>query len=199
MIIGLVGRKQHGKSTVANHLVEQHGFIQLNFADALRDVVRTLNPYVRMEHDTDPTLDTGEYRRYNALLNDYGYERAKAFPEVRRLLQVLGTEVGRDIIGLNIWVDIVLNRVATIYLDSTIEPDIVIADVRFENEIDAVKQLHGKVIRVTRPGYGGTADPHVSEKFADLLPVDATIVNESSLGVLKSQVDEVLAKLQERQ
>ena len=52
-------------------------------------------------------LGATERVTYREAIEERGYTEAKAeFPEVRRLLQVFGTEVGRDLFGENVWVDI---------------------------------------------------------------------------------------------
>ena len=73
MIIGLSGYARSGKDTVANLLVLNYSIKRLAFADAIKDAVLLLNPI----------LDNG--RRVSDVVNDYGWEVAKANIEVRRL------------------------------------------------------------------------------------------------------------------
>lgn len=84
----------------------------------------------------------------------------------RLLLQLLGTECGREIIHPNIWCNALFSdykpintRVHGIYLNERgniavpselIYPNWIITDVRFPNEADAILERGGKLIRLTR-------------------------------------------------
>ena len=48
-ILGLVGRKQSGKDTFAQRLVEEHGYTRLAFADPLKAVALAANPIVHTD------------------------------------------------------------------------------------------------------------------------------------------------------
>ena len=74
MIIGLTGYARSGKDTVANYLVEHHGYTRVAFADAIRDALYELNPYI------------ANNLRVAEVVDDYGWDIAKTNPEVRRLL-----------------------------------------------------------------------------------------------------------------
>ncbi len=73
----------------------------------------------------------------------------------RLMLQLLGTECGRQIIHPNIWVnalfaDYEVNKSEWL---SEINSKWIITDVRFPNEAQAIKDKGGIVIRVERPEY----------------------------------------------
>jgi len=57
-------------------------------------------------------------------------------------------------------------------------------DCRFQNDVDAVRAADGKVLRVTRPGYG-EGDAHASEAEAATLEVDHEIPNDTNLAGLE--------------
>lgn len=61
----------------------------------------------------------------------------------RVMLQLLGTEAGRNIIHPNIWVN-------ALFSTYTSESNWVITDCRFPNEAEAIKQRGGKLIRLNR-------------------------------------------------
>jgi hypothetical protein len=72
----------------------------------------------------------------------------------REILQFIGTDIFRKI-KPNVWVD------ATIQKIKKDNPTIaIITDCRFPNEIDSIKTIGGKVIRLTR-------DPHHSEHISE--------------------------------
>jgi hypothetical protein len=61
----------------------------------------------------------------------------------RNMLQMMGTEVGRDMLDPKIWI-YSLERKMEMY------PNVVIADVRFRNEIKFIQDKGGFVVRVKR-------------------------------------------------
>jgi hypothetical protein len=67
---------------------------------------------------------------------------------------------------------------------------VVITDVRFPNEADAIKALGGQIWRVKRLGVGAV-NGHVSETAMDGYPVDQIFVNNGS-------IDDLMALLQAR-
>lgn len=76
----------------------------------------------------------------------------------RKLLQDLGVGA-RDLLGADVWVDALM---------STLTGPTVITDVRFPNEVDAICDRGGVVLRIWRPGVG-PALGHVSETALDRL------------------------------
>jgi len=87
MIIGLSGYARSGKDTIAEILIMNYGFKRLAFADNIRKAIIKL----------DPILSNGQ--RISGSVREIGWEPTKANTEVRRLLQVFGTEVGREMFG----------------------------------------------------------------------------------------------------
>ena len=79
------------------------------------------------------------------------YEKVfhKKDEETRHRLQQIGTEEGRDVYGENIWVNVLDNWMRTFYERGI--KRFIIADVRFQNEVDWIKSLNGIVIKVVAP------------------------------------------------
>lgn len=179
MIIALSGYGGAGKDSVADILVEDYGFKQYAWADTLRLAAAALDPIVEMTED-------GKVMRYNEALATVGYNTAKVvFPEVRVMLQRLGTEVGRQLIGDNVWVDATFRRIDN---ETFTSDDVVITDCRFPNEAHAVKDRDGIVVRVERPGVLAAND-HPSETSLDTWPFDYTIANDGTLDDLVGEVE----------
>jgi ssDNA-binding replication factor A large subunit len=65
---------------------------------------------------------------------------------------------------------------------------VVIADVRYPNEANAIKVLGGKVYRVERDGVG-QANEHASENALEGYEFDGTILNQGSLEGLYYNVE----------
>lgn len=114
----------------------------------------------------------------------------------RLLLQIAGTEAGRQIIHPNVWVNALfadykiqnsnwpLNEDWTLfgndYQDENgqpvaktdenskmVYPSWIITDMRFHNEVEAVKSRNGIVVRVEREGLPVVENPHESETALD--------------------------------
>jgi hypothetical protein len=106
---------------------------------------------------------------------------------VRRLLQVFGTEVGREMFGENFWVDLAFKQVQ--------QERVVFADVRFPNEAQAIIDKGGQVWRVQREGHK-PVNLHASETAMDNWRFDDLILNHGDLDDLADEVF-MLAKQKE--
>lgn len=180
MIIALSGYAGAGKDSVADILVGQFNFKRYAWADTLRMAAAALNPIVFCDGMGGNDL------RYNDVIETWGYNEAKfMYPEVRVLLQRLGTEVGRELIGDNVWVDATFKRIDT---ETSPLDNIVITDCRFPNEALAVEDRGGFVVRVNRPGVLA-ANAHPSETSLDDWSFDFTIDNDGSLDDLVGPVE----------
>jgi hypothetical protein len=168
MLIGLSGYARSGKDATAELLCLNYEFKRLSFADPMRNAIYKLNPIC------------SERGRVADVVDEYGWEIAKATPEVRRLLQVFGTEVGREMFGGNFWIDQAFKQ---------IDPaaNVVIADVRFPNEADAIKARGGTVIRINRHNLSAV-NGHKSEHALDNYMFDHVIYNDGTLDDLADNV-----------
>jgi len=139
MIIGVVGFIGSGKGTVADILVQKHNFTKLSFADSLKDATAAIFGWPRnlLEGETD------ESRAWREEKDEWWSEKTGKHITPRNMLQMMGTEVGRDMLDPNIWI-YSLERKMNLY------PNVVIADVRFPNEIKFIQDKGGFVIRVKR-------------------------------------------------
>lgn len=179
MIIGLSGYGQSGKDTAAQFLVEDYGFKKVAWADALRQCLIILNPRVQYK-------EGGEYHDLADALVWYGYEKLKASsPQFRDLLQRMGTDVGRNVLGENVWVDATLRRIAS----EPKQEHWVIADTRFPNELEAIKKTGGKVIRISRP-LTPPVNNHPSETALDSYShaFSWLVVNDGSLQMFRDGI-----------
>lgn len=187
MIIGLSGWARAGKDTVGKILVEQYGFERMAFAEGVYAAAEALDPIVGVPFGNSRLSDALRY--YN------GWHDAKDHPEIRRLLQRIGTEVGREVIDPDVWVMALANRLEWTSLGLAVSPDrnYVITDVRFFNEANWVKKVGGRVVRIRR-GDMGPANDHVSERQLDGYPHDARIDNNGSIEGLVSEVQTLMER-----
>lgn len=186
-IIGLSGFARAGKDETAKVLVEDYGFTRVAFADKLREVLYQLNPLIDVEHFVydDKFLEREPvFKRYVQDVIDRfgwdGYKETPYGPEIRRLLQRLGTEAGRLTLWDSIWIDAAFAGVES--------KKVVVTDARFINEFEAIKERGGEIWRVERPGIG-PANNHASEIEAiTYRGFDAKIINDGSLEDLRNEV-----------
>lgn len=175
MIIGLCGAAGSGKDTVAQRLVEVHGHAKVALADPLYEAVSAITGMTVEElHDRS--------RKENAL----GWISCSP----RRLLQSLGTEWGRDMIHPEIWVMSTMRRIEGI-------EDVVVTDVRFNNEAEAILARGGVVWRVEgrAADIGKASASHASEAGVAVKYIDWTIRNDGDLASLWEAVDAAYSRL----
>jgi len=169
-IVGITGKARHGKDTAAQAFVEHHGFVRVGFADALKRAALAL----------DPIVVAGSFpSRLSEVVGYAGWEAAKdRFPEVRRILQRLGTEVVRDTVHPDGWLMAWQYQVDS--LGNAGVRGIVVPDVRFLNEAAYVGKHGGRIVRVVRPALPESGDGHASEVEQESIQADITVVNEGS-------------------
>lgn len=98
-------------------------------------------------------------------------------PHARHLLQQEATESGRDVFGEDIWLRAADSWMRTIYESWGIQR-FVLPDVRFPNEVEYIKKMGGKVIRIIAPNrvaqspLSQEARNHYSETALDDYPLD---------------------------
>lgn len=170
LLIGVSGFARSGKDTAAAALVAL-GWEQRSFAAKLKAFLYAQNPPIPMPDGTG-------FLRLKPLVDSIGWERAKdEHPEVRALLQRTGTEAGRRVLYEDVWVDAALRCLG--------ETPVVLADCRFQNEADAIRDRGGLVLRVNRPGVGpatnAAGEVHTSETALDGYDFDHVIDNSGSV------------------
>ena len=180
-LVGFSGYARSGKDSAAGSLVATRGFTKKSFAEQLKAAVYALDPLVKHRRFWNTKFHFAT-TRLSSLVDSRGWEGAKdeASGEVRRLLQFMGTEVGRKLFGEDFWVQQALNGY-------TAKDKVVFTDVRFPNEAKAIKDLGGVVLRVTRKGIHAVSD-HPSEISLDHWKFDGEIRNDGSIEELHDAV-----------
>jgi hypothetical protein len=173
--IGLCGRARVGKDTVGGILVEGWGYRRVGLADKVREFALAVDPII------------GNFgARLSELVDRVGWDTAKGHPEVRRLLQRIGTEGGRNTLGSEVWL-----RAAPLYPEGK---PVVVTDVRFQGEAEYLRECGYVIVRVARdvdtlPGN------HPSESESVLIRADWTIPNIGSLEDLKADVGDMMGHM----
>ena len=140
MIVGLLGFIGSGKGT-AGDILRQMGFTPLSFAKGVKDVAAEMFGWPRhlLEGDTQASRDWRE-QTDEFWTKEFGYTFTP-----RLALQLMGTEVGRDVFHKNFWV-IKLKQ----YILANPNQNYVITDVRFQNEIQFLHDMNGVLIEIQR-------------------------------------------------
>lgn len=180
VLIGLLGQKRSGKDTSADYYVLKKGFIKRAFADPLKEMIK---PMFQFSHDQ-------LYGEFKEKVD----ERWNVSP--RQVLQFVGTDLVRKNIhnllpevGNNFWVK---NFSLWYEKHNNKWKNVVVSDVRFQNEADKIKELGGIIIKIERPDLKST-DSHESESGIDAVEgVDFIVKNDGGLEDLYCKLDEIL-------
>jgi len=191
------------------------------FADKLKDIVCLLINCTReqLEDEVFKNTELGEEWWYYQLGNNFNGNLSELYsylewkdivtPSIkysnlpirkltpRLLLQLVGTECGRNIIHPNIWVNSLMSEYKayfTSYHDKIeLFPNWIITDVRFPNEADTIKQRGGIIIRVNRNSKQRfDKNEHISETSLDNAQFDYLINNDGNIEELIEKVKQIL-------
>ncbi len=177
MLIGLVGQKQVGKDTIANHLIKNYNYNKYSFADPLKEACKHIFRLTDEQLYKDKEIPDPRWNNVTP----------------RKLLQVVGTQLFREELINQIPELAELKNTTWIhnfelwYKDNK-DINIVIPDVRFGDEADIIKKNGGILIRVNR-GEFNTKDLHKSEQELNDIKTDIIINNDSSLDDLHKKID----------
>jgi dephospho-CoA kinase len=146
MIIGICGFQSSGKDTIADYLIKEHGFIKMSFASKLKDIISIMFGWPRDKLE-GLTKEDREWREQV----DYWWSKTLQMPQLtpRYVMQYFATDLFRNKFHPDIWVKIVENELNKL-LEQSNQANIVISDCRFENEINMLLRLGGKIIQVHR-------------------------------------------------
>ena len=141
MIVGIAGLIGSGKDTIADYLVNSHGFKRESFAGTLKDAVASVFGWDRILLEGR----TSAAREWREQIDSWWATRLN-IPHLtpRWILQYWGTEVCRHGFHDDIWIASLENKIRNT------QDNIVISDVRFINEATAIRNQGGICIRVMR-------------------------------------------------
>lgn len=135
-------------------------------------------------------------------------------PTPRLLMQLMGTECGRNILHPNVWVNALMSEykekiISESFYDENANnytgitnvfitelPNWIISDMRFPNELKAVKSKGGITIRINRGTLSMVKmmEEHESERSLDTATFDYVIDNTGTIEELIEKVKEILIK-----
>lgn len=186
-LVTISGYATSGKDAVADILVKELGWYKTYMSKPLEQALLTLNPWVPW-HSLGVSrgdISKAEYWiRYQELHARVGYDESKKNPEVRRLLQTLGTEIGRKMFGEDTWLNLVGNEASS---QIALGRDVVVTGVRYPNELRRFQELKTLAVWVQRPGVEAVND-HSSEHALPPMAFDTQINNDGTLDDLRKVV-----------
>lgn len=161
-LIGLTGKARSGKDTAADYAAKKWGAQRYAFASPLKKGLRAMLG-LDSEH-TDGGLKEMPLLRFGN-------------KSPRQMLQTLGTEWGRQLVNDTIWVDLGLYEWEKY---RAMGQSLIITDVRFDNEAQAIRDAGGVVCHIIRVD-AETVSEHSSEAGVQCLPGDFAIANVGTL------------------
>lgn len=172
-ILGIAGPKGSGKDTAAAYLQRYFtNSVTHAFAEPVKRVCQQL--YLLSEEQL-----------YDAVAKETVDDRWGLTP--RRMFQQIGTDYVRNQIDPEFWTK---HFELWYSKQQQNESFVLVPDVRFQNEVDLIHKLGGKVIYVYRPFIHHNLDQHESETGAtELQNIDYTVNNCGTLLQLYQELD----------
>lgn len=189
MLIGISGKIKSGKDTVAQIIIEQFRqdgihFEVRKFADKLKQITCLMTGCRRED------LEDQDFKS-QPIGEEWGGLTYRSF------MQLLGTEAMRNEVHEDAWVNALFadykpinfnGTFSNIETSTSIYPNWIITDVRFPNEVKAIKERGGMLIRVNRDLYRGLE--HVGETLLDDYDgFDLVIDNNGTLEDLRNKLN----------
>lgn len=198
LLIGFSGKKRVGKDTAADHLADRKHYTKIAFADPIKEAAASIFRFndEQLYGDLKETVDPY-----------WGFAP-------RWAMQVIGTDLFREQVDEGVWIKSLLRKVLQekpLYWT--------ICDVRFPNELAAIKAAGGYVVRVKRPEVEpelSTWKKRIVEIFPSLFTLfgseyhpseialddfgnafDYRLINNRSLPSFVERVNKILSRIEE--
>lgn len=144
--LAFAARMRSGKDLAAEHLVATVGGTVLKFATPLYEMAEACHKIMGVEPHKD-----------------------------RVLLQLLGVEWGRTVLGEDVWVDHLQKRI------EATPGNIFVTDCRFPNEVARLEKLGFIIVGIRRPQAarikdGASHETHTSEAFIDQIVTGCDVI-----------------------
>jgi energy-coupling factor transporter ATP-binding protein EcfA2 len=199
VFIGLMGTIGSGKTTsqkIMNEIIferKDYFCYNFNFSDLLKEFC----------------YETFKENNFN-YQSFYGSQRLKGYKNKkyynlsgRALLQIIGTDIFRNLYDDEIWVKLSLARVYEGIIKMKDKKIVILCgDVRFMNEANAISQNGGYIIKIDRNFIINNSkminyiSNHVSEENVNKIEYDFIIDNNSNdINILNEKIKEVVKKM----
>ena len=168
-LIGICGAAGSGKTTASHHLISR-GWVNEKMAGALKLMAGTLLGQLGL--DVNSCLE-GDMKE--TCISELGGKSP------RHVMQTLGTEWGRECMHHDFWVDITKVKIQNLLNEGI---NVVVDDIRFDNEAEMIKSLGGELIKIERGAISTMT--HISE---NPLSCDVVFINDGSIDSLHNFID----------
>lgn len=165
LIVGICGKKFHGKDTIADHYVKKYGFTKISLGDPLKHAMKDIFGF------SDEQLWGNQKEIVDTFWNT----------TPRDMMQYIGTDLLRGQfskkyphIGNNVWVMSIQRQIENLISQGISK--IIVPDLRFPNEECVIRSFNGKIIRVIRDSLT-SVDTHISENSSEQIHADYTVHN----------------------
>lgn len=166
MIIGLLGRARSGKDTVANYIGQCYPEYEIcRIAQPIKDSLRVLYGW------SDKHIE--------------GFLKEVTDPVIHKSPREAMIELGERVkseSGQDFFINMLLRKH---------RGDIIIPDVRFQNEVDRIRESGGIIIKIERPGCSSLPN----ENGIDQIRADISIWNSKTLEDLNTRLSRIVIQL----
>lgn len=176
MIVGIIGKKGHGKDTIADYLVSKYQFHKITYAEPIKKICKEIF-YLSEEQLIDHNLKEKI---------DPRWEKSP-----RQIMQLIGTDLFRKTFSEDIWVNILREKAKQLLLEGK---NIVISDIRHSNELENLYTLSDNVLilQVTRNIKEEKEDNHPTEQFNYNKDIPIHKIKNTTFEELYSKIDSII-------
>jgi hypothetical protein len=193
LIIGIAGKIGTGKTTTSDYLEKKYSFSEYSFAEPIKKIGLAFGFESHQLYGTqNQKMEVNEHWGVSA----------------RQFLQKFGTDICRDIMPTIIpdmkfgesgtpWIRLFEIHVAKLVKENP-HVCIVISDVRFVNEAEAIQKMGGYVFRIDRNGRIDTDEKtsnHVSETQLMKINANLTLDNSGTKETLYNMIDIIIGDI----
>lgn len=184
-IIGFLGVKSSGKDTAGQYLIDKFGYTKHALGDPVKQICKTMFNLSdeqitdqKLKEQTDPRWGLSPRTMFQRIGTEFGQIKLyRLFPELKNYVPYR-----------TLWV-----KIFEQWLENHPESLVVITDLRFEHEINAIKSNGGIIVKINRDT--GLIDNHISEIDINQINkdlVDYEIDNNYAVEDLYSQLDSII-------
>lgn len=175
-LIGLYSPAPRSGKTFAATILAHKGYQPISFAE----------PIKRMAVEFFMSLGYSKEKSLSLAWVDKSVVLPEINLSVRHVLQTIGTQWGREWISENVWNNCFLAKVNQF-------SKVVVDDVRFENEVNLIKSIGGKIWLIDRPSVYQEISAHVSDNaLANWNNFDHHIINNGTLEEFRLKIDQLI-------
>lgn len=155
-VIGIIGKKESGKTTIANYLCTKYNYILFNYGDKVKEVCKILFNFTheqctlhKMKETVDNVWNITPRRAFQYIGTEFGQH------QISDIFTEQYSDIYKQICNGRIWVVSLLQELynnlilQTPYSEKGTHLKLIFGDVRFQHEIKSLSKLNTEFIFVT--------------------------------------------------